>query len=142
MVVVVIAAPAAAVQQGRHAHGARVRRGQVAAAVRHRASRVGAAAQQVGRGRHRLMAHPVQFPDCLHGQLRVHRDLGERAADTTSMRPGRGGEGRMQSGFHIGCWRLLPSFLPLTVGLCLPLSVSRLPSCPHLSLCVLFFFFF
>ena len=26
------------------------------------------------------LAHPVQFPDCLHGQLRVHRDLGERAA--------------------------------------------------------------
>ena len=112
VVVVVIAAAAAAVQQGRHAHRARVRGGQVAAAVRHGASRVGATAQQIGRGRHRLMAHPVQLPDRLHGQLRVHGDLGERAADTTSMRPGRGGEGHMQSGLHIGCWRLLLSFLP------------------------------
>lgn len=140
VVVVVIAASAAAVQQGRHAHGTRVRRRQVAAAVPHGAARVRAAAQQVGRGGHRLMAHPVQLADRLHGQLRVHRDAGERAA--TSMWPGRGGEGHTESSLHIGCRRLWPFFLLLwgSVSLALSLCVSPsllLPPSP-----LLFFFFF
>lgn len=75
------------VQDGSHAHGSGMS-SQVVAAVGQRSSVVGAAGHEISSGRSRIMAHPVQIANIVHGQLSVHDETCRRVDSTCRWRVG------------------------------------------------------